>query len=428
MKAKHFKLIYSTLIGNTMEFYDFIVFAFMSNYLSKLFFTSSNSSVGLLYTFGVFASGYMTRPLGSLFFGYIGDKYGRKISLFYSVLLVTISTLAIGFLPVYSSVGILAPCLLVLCRLLQGFSVSGEEGGAAVYLYEMLDKGRAGFAGSLVLGSAYFGVLLGSIVCLILNKIFTPQEILTVAWRIPFLLSVVLGVLSLILRSNLLESKEFLQIKKPSNPLVTMLQEHKLDIFFQVIMLAALAVPIYVFTVFIPSYLINYVKMDAALSQSIATIGLVFLSLCVPLFGIIADKIGYGALFIWGCLINAFCAKFAFILMSSGIFYNVIIGFTLLGIPVFAIASSTFPLLMQTYNTSVRFSAVSMVFNSTMTIFGGATPMLCVALLNNTKNLTAPGTIVSITGIVGLSLYFIQYYLRDKFSQEEASYDSAIST
>jgi MHS family proline/betaine transporter-like MFS transporter len=90
LKAKHFKLIYSTLIGNTMEFYDFIVFAFMSNYLSKLFFTSSNSSVGLLYTFGVFASGYMTRPLGSLFFGYIGDKYGRKISLFYSVLLVTI--------------------------------------------------------------------------------------------------------------------------------------------------------------------------------------------------------------------------------------------------------------------------------------------------------------------------------------------------
>ncbi len=128
------KRFYATLFGNVYEFYDFIVYAFLSSYIAQLFFPQTATLPALLSTFGVFASGYLTRPLGALFFGYIGDKKGRKPALVLSIVIITLSTVMIGLLPTYDSLGMGAPILLTCCRLLQGFAVSGEEAGAAVYL------------------------------------------------------------------------------------------------------------------------------------------------------------------------------------------------------------------------------------------------------------------------------------------------------
>lgn len=147
----------SAVIGNIMEFYDFIIYAYLAKYIAINFFDTNNEMTTLLITFSVFASGYLTRPIGSILFGYIGDTIGRKKALVISISIITIATFSMGLLPNYSQIGIAAPLLLVILRLIQGLAVSGEEGGAAVYLSEANNFKGAGILGSLILGSAYLG-------------------------------------------------------------------------------------------------------------------------------------------------------------------------------------------------------------------------------------------------------------------------------
>lgn len=418
------KVVVATLMGNVMEFYDFIVFAFMSVYISNLFFSNAPENIKLLYTFGIFASGYLTRPLGSLIFGYIGDKHGRKISIYYSILLATISTVTIGILPTYNDVGALSAVLLIICRLLQGFAVSGEEGGAAVYLYEVLGKGKAGLGGSLVLSSAYLGVLLGSLVCLIINHLFTRQEIYNFAWRIPFILSVILGMITIILRRNIQESSEYSSLEKRlDNPVSELLKSFKAKIIIHIFMVAGISISVYMFTIFIPTYLISHVQLAPQTSQIISACSLLALALGAPIFGSLSDRVGYERMFTFGCAANIILGYPAFILISTGTIWKIIAGISILGFPLFAIAGSVFALLLQEYPAALRFSGVSLIFNTSMSTFGSVTPLFCIHLINKLQVIHIPGIVVAFSGLIGIASYIFYSAFNKKLNLYKEKYN-----
>lgn len=396
------KLVASVLVGNTMEFYDFIVFAFMSKYISALFFPNADIVLSYISTFAVFATGYLMRPIGGLFFGYIGDKYGRKVSLSYSVLIITVSTFLIGLLPTYQNVGILAAVLLTLCRLLQGFSVSGEQSGAAVYLSEM-DGSNKAYSGSLVLGSAYFGVLLGSATCLVLSLIFTGDQVSAFAWRIPFFLSVLLGVPSLIMRRNLIETQSVRPKEIFVNPVVELFMTSPIFMIIDIIMVASLSIPIYMFTLFLPSYLTVSLKMSTTTAQIISVVSLLFLSVGVPLLGRMADKFGITKIYSFGCLYNIVLSYPIFLLIATANYLLVCLGVFLLGFGLLFVAGTMFAILIAKYKSHVRYTAVSFIFNTSMSIFGSLTPLAGFYLIARTNSLLSPWMLLFASGIAGLT-------------------------
>jgi MFS transporter, MHS family, proline/betaine transporter len=413
------KIIFATLVGNTMEFYDFIVYAFMSKYISVLFFPNKDNITALIATFIVFASGYLTRPIGALFFGHIGDRYGRKISLYYSIAAITVATLLIGFLPTYSSVGILAPILLMLCRLVQGFSVSGEEGGAAVYLTEMVGNNKASYAGSLILGSVYFGVLLGSIVCLIVNLLFNDDQIYAFAWRIPFILSIILGIISLQLRKQMAESPSFHKRAAVKNPVLRLFSKSYMLLIVDIFLVVALAVPIYLFNIFIPSYLGSILKIHAVKAQAISVCCLISLSIGVPMLGLLADKIGKYKVFVAGCIYNIAIGYLSFYLISLGSTIWMLLGLTLIGLGLLLIAGPIFAILMYSYDPEVRFTAVSFVFNTSMSVFGSLTPIVAFYMIAGSNSNAIPGLLIIGSGVVGLLSLWIRVIQQKTFYIEE---------
>lgn len=423
MKQK--KLFTSVLVGNTMEFYDFMVFAFMSKHISALFFPNADILISYISTFTVFASGYLMRPIGGLFFGYIGDKYGRKISLSYSILIITVSTFLIGLLPTYNYVGIIAPILLMFCRLLQGFSVSGEQSGAAVYLSEVAGSNKLVYAGSMVLGSAYFGVLLGSATCLILNLTFTEQQIVDFAWRLPFFLSLLLGIPSLIMRHNLIET-QMISPSKMTNPISELFRISKKDVLLDILMVSSLSIPIYLFTVFMPSYLTVSLKVDITTAQIISVISLLFLSLGVPLLGRISDKHGISKIYFIGCIYNIVFSYPIFLLITTGNYFLIVLGVFLLGLGLLFLASTMFAILILKYSSNVRYTAISFIFNTSMSIFGSTAPAVAFYLISQTKNLLTPWMLVLFSGIMGIATYTLNIQAKS-LNQRKENYAKDIS-
>lgn len=403
-------LIAGALVGNVMEFFDFIIYVYLSTYITKNFFPLEDQFIANILMFSVFASGYLTRPFGAMLFGYIGDKYGRKIALIQSIVLITIATAAIGILPIYANIGIAAPLLLVLCRLTQGFAVSGEQSGAAVYLSESLGENKNGFIGSLVLGSSYFGVLLGSLTCLIISTTLSATEMLDYGWRIPFLLSILLGVVSLFFRARSGESAEFKKIKADNKlsltPVKDTFQKHQLPLFLMILLVMGLSVPIYLYTVYIPNYISAIVGFNAQKSLLFSTTGLLFLSIMVPTIGRIADKVGNEKMIMIGLGLSTLCGYPIFLLLAAGQDVTVILGQLTLGLIASLIAAPIFGVLLKIFPAQLRYTTISFVFNTGMAIFGSTVPLVCVSLIKFLGNNAAPGIYMSLSGIIGgLALY-----------------------
>jgi MFS family permease len=187
------KTFFAGIFGNTLEWYDFTAYAFFAPILAKLFFPLSNPFTSLLLTFGVFALSFLVRPVGALFFGYIGDHFGRRTALIISIIVMSLPTLFLGLLPNYATIGIAAPVLLTILRMTQGLAVSGELTSATSFLVEHAHEKRRGFAGSLAMWSAFIGITLSSIVVTSITMAITDQQLTTWGWRVPFVLGGLLG-------------------------------------------------------------------------------------------------------------------------------------------------------------------------------------------------------------------------------------------
>ena len=408
--------IMGALMGNIMEFFDFIVYAYLSKYITLNFFPYKDPFFSKLLVFSVFASGYLTRPFGAMIFGYIGDKFGRKIALIQSIIFITIATACIGILPTYPSIGISAPILLVICRLVQGFAVSGEQGGVAVYLSESLNGSKNGLIGALVLGSSYLGVLLGASTCLVVSSCLSEKVMYDVGWRIPFLSSILLGVFSLVFRLKGNESREFIEAKHSKMLSFTPVKEafttQWKNIFLMIMLVMSLAVPVYMYTIYLPNYINDVLGVSFTQSLIISTVSLLFLSILVPVIGTFCDKVGNKkVLFIVLCSSLIFGCP-TFILLSKGNLLFLCLGHICLGSIVSFIAAPMFAVLLEIFAVHIRYTSVSFVFNTSMAVFGSTTPIISVLLIKHLSNKSSPGLYISLSGAVGLVVLYRMFVNR----------------
>ncbi|GAB7207612.1 hypothetical protein OS21_41080 [Dickeya oryzae] len=287
--------------GNLVEWFDFYVYSFCSLYFAHIFFPTGNTTTQLLQTAGVFAAGFLMRPIGGWLFGYIADKYGRKKSMLISVCMMCLGSLVIACLPGYATIGVWAPLLLLIARLFQGLSVGGEYGTSATYMSEVALEGRKGFYASFQYVTLIGGQLLALLVVVILQHLLSDVELRAWGWRIPFALGAALAVVALFLRRSLNEtSNSETRARKDAGSLRGLWHNRKA--FIMVLgFTAGGSLSFYTYTTYMQKYLVNTAGMNAKSASGLMTLALFVFMLLQPLFGALSDKIGRRSsmLFFW---------------------------------------------------------------------------------------------------------------------------------
>ncbi|MBP2851201.1 MFS transporter [Dickeya oryzae] len=278
--------------GNLVEWFDFYVYSFCSLYFAHIFFPTGNTTTQLLQTAGVFAAGFLMRPIGGWLFGYIADKYGRKKSMLISVCMMCLGSLVIACLPGYATIGVWAPLLLLIARLFQGLSVGGEYGTSATYMSEVALEGRKGFYASFQYVTLIGGQLLALLVVVILQHLLSDVELRAWGWRIPFALGAALAVVALFLRRSLNEtSNSETRARKDAGSLRGLWHNRKA--FIMVLgFTAGGSLSFYTYTTYMQKYLVNTAGMNAKSASGLMTLALFVFMLLQPLFGALSDKIG----------------------------------------------------------------------------------------------------------------------------------------
>lgn len=279
--------------GNLVEWFDFYVYSFFSLYFAHIFFPQGDSTTQLLQTAGVFAVGFLMRPIGGWMFGYIADKHGRKKSMLISVCMMCFGSLVIACLPGFESIGIAAPIILLLARMFQGLSVGGEYGTSATYMSEVALEGRKGFYASFQYVTLIGGQLLAVLTVVVLQQLMTEAELKSWGWRIPFALGAVLAVVALWLRRSLNEtSDKSTREHRDAGSLMGLLKNHRRAFLMVLGFTAGGSLSFYTFTTYMQKYLVNTSGMDAKTASALMTGALFVFMLIQPLIGALSDKIG----------------------------------------------------------------------------------------------------------------------------------------
>lgn len=279
--------------GNLVEWFDFYVYAFCAIYFASAFFPKSDPTIQLLNTAGVFAAGFLMRPIGSWIFGRIADRKGRKTSMVISVLMMCAGSLVIAFLPTYESIGTMAPVLLLLARMFQGISVGGEYGTTATYMSEVALKGQRGFFASFQYVTLIGGQLLAVLVVVVLQQLLTDDELRAWGWRVPFVVGALAALVSMFLRRSLNETARTEDMKREESGTIAGIFKHHKAAFFTVLgYTAGGSLIFYTFTTYMQKYLVNTSGMEARTASAVMTCALLTFMIMQPLFGMLSDRIG----------------------------------------------------------------------------------------------------------------------------------------
>jgi MHS family alpha-ketoglutarate permease-like MFS transporter len=292
-KRKRIFAIFAASSGNLVEWFDFYIYAFSSVYFAHIFFPKSDPTVQLLNTAGIFAVGFLMRPIGGWIFGRIADRYGRRKSLVISVMMMCGGSLLVACLPGYNSIGIWAPILLLIARLFQGLSVGGEYGTTATYMSEVAMKGQRGFYSSFQYVTLIGGQLLAVLVILILQQFLEESELKAWGWRIPFVIGAIAAVIALFLRRTLTETaSNMASTNKDAGSIRALFRDHKKAFFTVLGYTAAGSLIFYTFTTYMQKYLVNSVHMSIKSASTVMTGCLFVYMLMQPVFGALSDRIG----------------------------------------------------------------------------------------------------------------------------------------
>src|SRR5471030_2320724 len=307
-RSKRIFAIVGASSGNLVEWFDFYVYAFCAIYFAPAFFPSESPTVQLLSTAGVFAAGFLMRPIGSWVFGSLADKHGRKNSMMISVLMMCGGSLVIAFLPTYASIGAWAPVLLLVARLFQGLSVGGEYGTTATYMSEVALKGQRGFFASFQYVTLIGGQLLAVLVVVILQQFLSEDELRAWGWRIPFVVGAVAALISLLLRRTLKETttKEMRE-HKDAGSISALLRNHTAAFITVLGYTAGGSLIFYTFTTYMQKYLVNTAGMHAKTASNVMTAALFIYMIMQPAFGALSDRIGRRTSMLWFGGLATFC-------------------------------------------------------------------------------------------------------------------------
>jgi MHS family proline/betaine transporter-like MFS transporter len=393
------KIVFCGFIGNVLEAYDFLLFGIFAGIIAKTFMPPSDND--LLMTLAIFASGFVMRPIGGLVMGSIGDHFGRKKALYLSAALMSLSTIFMGSLPSYEYWGILSTILLILCRLLQGFSVGGEYSGALIFVIEHTPKKHAALAGSLITTSSFFGAFLATGVAYLVTRPFMPEW----GWRVAFWLGIFMGILSFYIRLKLLDTPHFLAFLKDKSKetlsLSKMVRTYAPNLLATIGIGALNGLLGYTFFTYLNIYFKNVLNIPATLALQYNTFGLIVFLLSLPIIGWIADKLSpLRVMTIGAACVFLFAFPFYILLNAAQPLYVMMI------ILVFGLSSSAFigpsnAVMNDLFPVAVRYRGVSIGFNLGMTIFGGTAPAINTYLIGNTGSLTAPSLYIVLCGLIG---------------------------
>jgi MHS family proline/betaine transporter-like MFS transporter len=400
------KVIGAAGAGHFVEWFDFGLYGTLATVISVQFFQQGNTQAALLSAFAVFGAGFVMRPLGGLFWGSIGDRLGRKTTLATVILVTSGATVVMGLLPTFDMVGLWAPFLLVIVRLVQGFAAGGESSGATTLLAEYAPSNRRGFVTSFidVFGFAAFVVSAGLV--LLFTTTLGEDALTDWGWRVLFLLALPLGLVGLYLRNKLEDTPEFQAVKAAgevsASPLRDSFRTSWRALLFCVGFVVLKAVGHWILQTFMPSYLQTDLGYSKTLSYGATVVGLLAIATLVPFMGLLSDKIGRKPVMITGCLGFLVLTYPTLMLMNAGNFWAAAGAMVILGVFMAAFDGAASAAMAELFPTRIRYGSMSIAYNMSVAVFGGITPYFATFLIASTGNKFAPAFYVMAAALISL--------------------------
>ena len=380
-----YKTLGLAALGGALEIYDFIIFVFFALTLSQLFFPPEMPEwLRLLQSFGIFVTGYLARPLGGILMAHFADRLGRKKVFSLSILMMALPCLLIGIMPTYAQIGYFAPLLLLLLRVFQGAAVGGEVPSAWVFVAEHAPAGHRGYALGFLQAGLTFGYLLGALTATFLAQAFTPGEILDYAWRYPFLLGGVFGVIGVWLRRWLSETPVFMAMQGRREqtvelPLRSVLREHRLAMLPAMILTCVLTSAVVVFVVITPTMMQKTFGMTASHTFALSALGIVFLNIGCVLAGLLVDRIGaWRTVMLYSLLLPLGIGVLYTCLISGGDWVGLAYAVAGLGCGVVGAVPSV---MVSLFPARIRVSGISFTYNIAYAAWASITPLLLIGLM-----------------------------------------------
>lgn len=407
------------MIGNALEWYDFVIYGFFAPIIGSLFFPNFEPFAQLLAVWGIFWAGFIVRPLGALFFGYLGDKFSRKYALMLSIFFMVLPTTLIGLLPTYHYIGIASPIILVILRLLQGFAMGGEYTGSIIFLIEHSEPKNRCLWGSFAPFSIVIGVIVGSLTASLITGILSHEHLIHWGWRIPFVISIIGGAVGFYIRKRLSDPKLFIEVKTVKEqahiaitPIKTILSKHKFSLLMIILLDFIIAIGFYIITIYLPSYFTTYFHYEPGSVFVINTINMMIFSVFIIIGALLADRVGRQWILLIGSVLLIVLSYPLFLLLKENATWTVFLMQCGL-VVIYGLYQGVLPIAMaELMPISVRYSGVSFGHNFSMAIFGGSTPFLATWLINTTGNVYSPAFMLVTAAVLSLIGILIQYFRR----------------
>ena len=401
------RAIAASALGNATEWFDYGIYAYGVVYISAALFPGE-AAEAVLFALATFAISFLVRPLGGLFWGPLGDRYGRKTILAFTILLMSAATVGVGLIPDYDRIGLWAPALLVVLRMIQGFSTGGEYGGAATFMAEYSPDDRRGFYGSFLEFGTLGGFSFGALLMLGFSLLLGSEAMHDWAWRIPFFVAGPMGLIGMYLRSRMEDTPVFREIEAhhDKEPAASTELRHLLTRYWRPMLVmgglvVALNVVNYTLLSYMPTYLQRRLGLSAEGALVVPIIGMLFMMVLVPFAGALSDRIGRKPMWRFS-LVGLFVGAVPlYLLMATG-FSGAVVGFALLGllyVPQLATISATFPAM---FPTQVRFAGFAISYNVATSLFGGTAPAFNSWLITRTGIDLIPAYVMMASCVIGM--------------------------
>jgi MHS family proline/betaine transporter-like MFS transporter len=413
------RAIGAAAIGNITEWFDFGVFANLTPVITAVFFSGASHTVGLIGTLGLFAVAFLVRPFGGLFFGPLGDRIGRTKVLSLTVILMAIGTFIIAFIPGYGTWGPVAPMLMLLARLVQGFSTGGEYGGAMTFISEYAPDKKRGFLGSWLEFGTLTGYLFGGIIALVvqLPGVMSHEALLSWGWRIPFLISGPIGIIGLYLRLKLEDTPAFQALAVESegregNQTLKEIKKIFTNNWRPMLVCMGLVLVFNVTNYMLTTYMLEYVDaqapaVSATWAQILEIIVLALGMIAITFAGRLSDRIGRKPVIFAGCGLLFVLGVPSVLLIQQNTLTSVFIGLALMALMLLCFNSTMPSTLPALFPTEIRYGGLSIAFNISVSLFGGTTAFFNELLVQGTHDINVPGYYLMAAGLIGaVACYF----------------------
>ncbi|MFB6573095.1 MULTISPECIES: glycine betaine/L-proline transporter ProP [Streptomyces] len=408
------RAVSAAALGNAMEWFDFGVYSYIAVTLGHVFFPSGNPTAQLLSTFGTFAAAFLVRPLGGMFFGPLGDRIGRQKVLAITMIMMAAGTFAIGLIPSYAMIGVGAPILLLLARLVQGFSTGGEYGGASTFIAEYAPDKKRGFLGSWLEFGTLAGYVGGAGLVTLMTALLSTEDLHSWGWRIPFLIAGPMGIIGLYLRMRLEETPAFARLEKEARAKEKARREVEKRIGLRemifgqwramllcVGLVLVFNVTDYMLLSYLPSYLTSELKYDETHGLMVILVVMVAMMCVQPFVGKLSDRFGRRPIIATGCVGFLVLSVPALLLIRQGSLAAVAVGTGILGLLLVCFTAAMPSALPALFPTKVRYGSLSIGFNISVSLFGGTTPLVVTALIGATGNTMVPAYYMMAAAVIG---------------------------